>query len=511
MPSQIVHLPEPTLATLLDDHGWTLARAFGARDLRPIETRMDGRAVLRVHIDPLVHCPDLRDHVVDDIYAVLLTSGRPGSSSPSPVPLGESLTHYVLDEVEAALQDVTTLSGHEHIAIAHAFHQARHAQRPCRVPRQRLPSRGYESTLLTQAVRIQEIVSPAMPRLDRRLESYRAALQASGLPAAVARLGLQAELGLRLRLERSTHPFVPRLFGKTRRCGLEGLLRTTFNQLDTFQKMVGAIHDASANDVNWLQAATLDYLHAGLLANLPGCEKAGRSRNREMRVRSPFDGHITVLEVPGPEVDAASAELANAFDAALWRELHPIIRAALAHMEFVRVHPYTDGNGRLARLLMQGLLHEAGIPLLPLEALLAWNRTAYLDLTARAVQRGDILGFVHFIFRMIDQAIAVGRHMVGILRPHCQQIRQSLLALGLSGRLALVAAEHAVSMIVGPDPQLIERTLHGVESCWYLDESHQFEPIDARFLNMTVGGYDCTTAYSSPVARSLLATPLIQL
>jgi fido (protein-threonine AMPylation protein) len=478
--------------------------------MKAVESRLaDGSRALRVHIDPLVYCPALRDHLVDDIYALLLTSYRAQFPQAIPHVLSDGLLLHVLDETETALQQLPALSSHEHVAIAGAFDEARRAQPGARAPRQRNPGDAYESALLAQARRIQDVIAPAMARLDRRLASYGAALRASGLQAGIARLGLQAELGLRLRLDGAARPFVPRLFGQTRRCGLEGLQRTTFNGLDTFQKMVEAIHDASTNDTSWLQVATLNSLHAVLLATLPGFERAGRLRTHEMRIRSAFDGHVSVLEVPGSAVEAAFRDFAGAFDVALWRPLHPVIRAALAHVEFVRIHPYADGNGRLSRLLLQGLLHEDGIPLLPLEALLAWNRVAYLDRVARAIQQRDVLGFVHFLLKMIDQAITVGRQMIRVLKPHCAQIRDSLLALGLSGRLALIAAEHAGSMVLGPDPQLIQRTLHGVETCWYLDESRTFDPVDARFLNFTASGYDCTVAYSSLVARSLMATPLM--
>lgn len=508
MPSQIIALPETTLTTLLQDRDGSRSHALGVRDMKAVEIRLaDGSRALRVHIDPLVYCPDLRDHVVDDIYAVLLTSSRSESSKPVPRPLSDGLLLHVLHEAEAALQALPALSSHERVAVAGTFDEARRARPASRSPRQRLPGNIYESALLAQATRIQGVITPAMARLDKRLSSYKRALQASGLQAAVARLGLQAELGLRLRLDRTARPFVPRLSGQTRRCGLEGLQRTTFNQLDTFKTMVAAIHEASINDTSWLKTETLNSLHAVLLANLPGFENAGRPRTREMRIRSPLDGHVTVLEMPGSEVATAFENLAGALDVALWRELHPIIRAALAHVEFVRIHPYSDGNGRLSRLLMLGLVHENGVPLMPLEAVLAWNRTAYIDGVARAIQQHDSLGFVHFVVKMTEQAITLGRHMIRTLKPHCGQIRDSLLGLGLSGRLALIAAEYAGSMVLGPDPQLIQRTVHGVESCWYLDESRMFDPVDARFLNLTVSGYDCETAYSSPVARSLLATP----
>ena len=35
-----------------------------------------------------------------------------------------------------------------------------------------------------------------------------------------------------------------------------------------------------------------------------------------------------------------------------WGDLHPVVKATLLHGEFVKIHPFTDGNGRTARLLL---------------------------------------------------------------------------------------------------------------------------------------------------------------
>lgn len=39
-------------------------------------------------------------------------------------------------------------------------------------------------------------------------------------------------------------------------------------------------------------------------------------------------------------------------------QVHPIIRAGIFHLQFVMIHPFTDGNGRVARLLTQLLLYR---------------------------------------------------------------------------------------------------------------------------------------------------------
>ncbi|SFJ85317.1 Fic family protein [Thermoflavimicrobium dichotomicum] len=44
-----------------------------------------------------------------------------------------------------------------------------------------------------------------------------------------------------------------------------------------------------------------------------------------------------------------------------WQDLHPIERAAFLHCEFVRIHPFIDGNGRTARLIMNLELMKSGL------------------------------------------------------------------------------------------------------------------------------------------------------
>lgn len=44
------------------------------------------------------------------------------------------------------------------------------------------------------------------------------------------------------------------------------------------------------------------------------------------------------------------------------KELHPLQLAALFHYKFVRIHPFDDGNGRTARILMNFILMQHGLP-----------------------------------------------------------------------------------------------------------------------------------------------------
>ena len=40
------------------------------------------------------------------------------------------------------------------------------------------------------------------------------------------------------------------------------------------------------------------------------------------------------------------------------KELEPVIEAGIVHYEFVRIHPFIDGNGRTERVLATSILYK---------------------------------------------------------------------------------------------------------------------------------------------------------
>lgn len=70
---------------------------------------------------------------------------------------------------------------------------------------------------------------------------------------------------------------------------------------------------------------------------------------------------------------------------------HPVVYAAKAHIELVRIHPFIDGNGRTARLLTSLLLMRSGYP--PAMYTCA-SRQEYMHTLDKAHMTGDVSGFV---------------------------------------------------------------------------------------------------------------------
>jgi len=76
--------------------------------------------------------------------------------------------------------------------------------------------------------------------------------------------------------------------------------------------------------------------------------------------------------------------------------------AADAHFKFVSVHPFTDGNGRTGRLLMNLLLMQAG---LPPAVITKEDRTRYISSIAKAQTTQDLSDFYRITYEAINASL----------------------------------------------------------------------------------------------------------
>lgn len=190
-----------------------------------------------------------------------------------------------------------------------------------------------------------------------------------------------------------------------------------------------AIEEASAETVFGVEHILA--IHRVLLARAPSASIAG-----ELRVDQNWIGGNDYnpcgadFVPPPPENVAALLDDLVAFCAD--ETLPPIVQAAAAHAQFETIHPFTDGNGRTGRALVQVILRRRGLApayVPPISVVLAAERDRYIrDLHAFRDERDDewLTLFATAAARAADLATRYSRE-VALLQEHW---REQLRAAG---------------------------------------------------------------------------------
>jgi Fic family protein len=119
---------------------------------------------------------------------------------------------------------------------------------------------------------------------------------------------------------------------------------------------------------------------------------AGSYRTSSVRIAG--SNHVPPNAVKVPE-------LMQELFAALNDIADPIERAATLHHGIARIHPFTDGNGRAARLAMNFVLLAAGFPPISIPTDL---RLAYYN-ALEAADSGDFQAWLDFLTTQLDQEL----------------------------------------------------------------------------------------------------------
>ncbi|MCF8011886.1 MAG: Fic family protein [Clostridiales bacterium] len=85
-------------------------------------------------------------------------------------------------------------------------------------------------------------------------------------------------------------------------------------------------------------------------------EHAGKYRNTGVTIAGSKHKPPSPVEVP-----ALMKDMVQKYNNK-WQDKHPVKRAALLHFKITHIHPFVDGNGRTARLLMNFSLMQSGFP-----------------------------------------------------------------------------------------------------------------------------------------------------
>jgi Fic family protein len=183
----------------------------------------------------------------------------------------------------------------------------------------------------------------------------------------------------------------------------------------------------------------------GVLLDQPrgGGKTPGQFRRSQVWIGGTRPGNAVFVPPPADRL----GECLDAFE----RFLHdmpeatpPLIKAALAHVQFETIHPFLDGNGRIGRLLIvlqlvaDGVLRE---PMLYPSLFFKAHRPEYYRLLNEVRESGDwerwLAFFAEAVERSAAQAVRVAQELIALVRAD----RERIAALGRAAPSALAVHE----------------------------------------------------------------------
>lgn len=127
----------------------------------------------------------------------------------------------------------------------------------------------------------------------------------------------------------------------------------------------------------WVQRVVLD-LHFDA-CYFQKDKEPGQYRRSGIEVTSPTGGPPAYVGPPADDVASLMGEVMQWLDQGDV-EVHVVVRAAMAHLHLVSVHPFRDGNGRVSRIVQSLVLAREGLlapEFLSIEEYLGRNSAAY--------------------------------------------------------------------------------------------------------------------------------------
>ena len=187
-------------------------------------------------------------------------------------------------------------------------------------------------------------------------------------------------------------------------------------------------------------------------------ESSGRVRMGQVVIGRRQDAASTELPVvaarfipppPGLDLDAGVRDLLDWIEVPRPRVVDPVVAAAMAHYQFETLHPFSDGNGRIGRLLIVIHLLKLGVLSEPTLTVSAWfeaRRSAYYDHLLGVSTSGAWDPFVRFFAEGLEaSAVQTRKQMLALASVQAQLkdvVRQSKLRADTAHALVDYAVGH---------------------------------------------------------------------
>jgi len=166
-------------------------------------------------------------------------------------------------------------------------------------------------------------------------------------------------------------------------------------------------------------------LHQITVNKILPIEKCGEYRKTQVVVKNNQTGQVSFRPPEASQILPQINDLLVFIKASQNQNIHPVLGSGIVHYELVRIHPFLDGNGRVARALSTLILFLEGYDIrkfFSLEEYFDSNATEYYEaLQSVAKEEGDLTKWLEYF----TQGLAI----------ELSKIKEKVEKISVDGRL----------------------------------------------------------------------------
>ena len=162
-----------------------------------------------------------------------------------------------------------------------------------------------------------------------------------------------------------------------------------------YRKVMDFINEIRINDEGlMINEETIKKLHKITVNKILPAEKCGEYRKTAVVIKNNQTGQVSFRPPQANAILGQIKDLLAFISAKENQDIHPVLESGIVHYEMVRIHPFVDGNGRVARALSTLILFAEGYDIRKFFSLEEYfDRNAsnyYLALQSVAKNNGDL-------------------------------------------------------------------------------------------------------------------------
>lgn len=138
--------------------------------------------------------------------------------------------------------------------------------------------------------------------------------------------------------------------------------RRAISFINDYQKFQKDLNEEENKDgkLRGIPEQVIKHLHKLTVEKILPPDECGIYRNTQVVIKNSVSGEVTFRPPPAVEIPYLIEEFITWLNDTDKNKLHPVIKAGISHYELARVHPFLDGNGRVARALTMLILYLDG-------------------------------------------------------------------------------------------------------------------------------------------------------